>query len=168
MGGTDRWAGHRRPDPSAAALRQARRRVGVSPLSALFDKVKGVLARPGTAGAWWRGLRVVTWDGTELEVPDTTVNVGFFGRRTGTHGQAGFPTVRLSALVECGTRALVHAVSGPLSWHEKAQAAALCPALRPGMVLLADRGSDSYELMSRAAATGAPLLWRIQHHRVLP
>lgn len=111
---------------------------------------------------------MLAWDGTELEASDTTANAGFFGRHTGTHGQAGFPTLRLSALAECGTRALVDAVFGPLSWHEKAQAAVLCRALHPEMLLLADRGSDSYELMSQAARTGAHLLWRIQRHRVLP
>ncbi|MFE3730236.1 transposase domain-containing protein, partial [Nocardia sp. NPDC059154] len=51
-------------DPSAAALRHARRRVGSAPLAALFDQLKGTVASRGTAGSWWRGLRTVAWDGT--------------------------------------------------------------------------------------------------------
>ena len=46
-------------DPSASALRQARRRIGSAPLSALFEQVKGPVAAPDCAGAWWRGLRTV-------------------------------------------------------------------------------------------------------------
>ncbi|MFD9823555.1 transposase domain-containing protein, partial [Streptomyces violascens] len=49
-------------DPSAAALRQARRRVGSAPLAALFDEVKGAAAAADTAGSWWRGCG--WWPGT--------------------------------------------------------------------------------------------------------
>lgn len=156
------------PDPSSAALRQARRRIGAGPLVALFNKIKGPVAGSVTCGAWWRELRVVAWDGTELEVADTVANAGFFGRHSSTHGSSGYPQLRLSALVECGTRALIGATFGPLAQHEKKQAQTLCSCLGPGMVLLADRGSDSHDLMRAAAATGAHLLWRVQRHRVLP
>jgi hypothetical protein len=37
-------------DPSAAALRQARRRLGSGPLSVLFDHVKGAVAAQDAAG----------------------------------------------------------------------------------------------------------------------
>lgn len=155
-------------DPSAAALRQARRRVGSAPLALLFDQLKGTTAAPGCAGAFWRGLRTVAWDGTSLSVADTEANAGFFGRRTGPHGPGGYPLVNLVAIVECGTRALVDAVFGPHTVDERRHAVVLVRALRPGMLLLADRGFDGLPLMSAVTATGADLLWRVQTHRVLP
>ena len=155
-------------DPSGPALGQARRRIGSAPLIALFDRLKGPLAAADALGSHWQGLRTVAWDGTCLQVADSPANAAFFGRGSGTNGTGGFPLVRLSALVECGTRALVEAVAGPLIQSEQAQARLLCRALRPGMLLLADRSSAGFPLMRAAAATGAHLLWRIGVDRVPP
>jgi hypothetical protein len=148
-------------DPSAAALCQARRRVGSVPLAALFDQVKGTLATKDAAGSWWRGLRTVAWDGTGILVADSEQNRAYCGRHAGANGVGGFPLMRLPALVECGTRALIDAVAGPWTQSEEAQCQVLCRALQPGMLLLADRGSKGFLLARAAAATGAQLLWRI-------
>lgn len=155
-------------DPSAAALRQARRRIGSAPLAALFDEVKGVAAATDTPGSWWRGLRLVAWDGTGLQVPDSPENLIFCGRTAGKFGLGGFPLMRLTALVECGTRALIDVVVGPWKQSEKDQALLLCRALHPGMLLLADRGSKGVPLACAAATTGAHLLWRTSTDRLPP
>ena len=44
----------------------------------------------------------------------------------------------------------------------------LLHALRPGMLLLADRNFPGYDLWGLAAATGAHLLWRVKGNRVFP
>ncbi|MEU5108740.1 MULTISPECIES: hypothetical protein [unclassified Streptomyces] len=69
--------------------------------------------------------------------------------------------IRLSALVECGTRALIDAALGPWTQAEESQCTALCRVLRPGMLLLADRGSKGFALARSAAATCAQLLRRM-------
>lgn len=148
-------------DPSAAALRQARRRLGSAPLSVLFDQVKGVVAAEGTAGSWWRGFRTVAWDSTGILVADSEANRSYCGRHTGKNGAGGYPLMRVSALVECGTRALIDAVLGPWTQAEEAQCTLLCRALGPGMLVLADRGSKGFALARAAAATGAQLVWRM-------
>src|SRR4051812_2207567 len=65
--------------PSAGGLAQARRRVGVAPLRALFDLLRGPAAGPvaGAAGpgVWWRGRLVTAIDGTMLCCPDSTANL---------------------------------------------------------------------------------------------
>jgi hypothetical protein len=166
---TARWPGSVLVDPSAAALRQARRRLGVEPLALLFDRLRGVVGTPATVGVFWRGLRLVAWDGTCLEVPDSEVNVARFRRHAArTTRPAGYPQVRLTTLVECGTRALIDAVFGPQQYTEWPQARALLPSLRSGMLLLADRGYDGFEALRDAAATGADVLWRVQSGRLLP
>jgi hypothetical protein len=157
------------PDPSAAALRQARTRLGTAPLALLFDRLRGPLGTADTLGVFWRGLRLVAWDGTCLEVADSKDNVSHFSRHGArTTRPAGYPQVRLTALVECGTRAVIDAVFGPLRHKELPQAHDLLPALSPGMLLLADRGYDGFEAIRDAAATGADLLWRVQAGRLLP
>ncbi|EKX65046.1 IS4 family transposase [Streptomyces ipomoeae] len=156
-------------DPSAAALRQARQRLGVKPLMMLFDRLRGPVGTAATPGVFWRGLRLVAWDGTCLEVADSPQNVACFRRHAArTSRPAGYPQLRLTALVECGTRALIDAVFGSQQYTELPQARCLLASLRPGMLLLADRGYDGFEALRDAAATGADLLWRVQSGRLLP
>ncbi|GAA5702521.1 hypothetical protein Save01_03338 [Streptomyces avermitilis] len=156
-------------DPSAAALRQARQRLGPEPLALLFDRLRGLLGTTDTLGVFWRGLRLVAWDGTCLEVADSVANVARFRRHGArTTRPASYPQVRLTALIECGTRALIDAVFGPQQYTELPQARALLPSLGPGMLLLADRGYDGFQGLRDAAATGADLLWRVQAGRLLP
>ena len=134
----------------------------------LFDRLRGPLADPAATGSWWRGLRLVAWDGTSLQVADSTANLAHFGGHNTCHGPGGFPSLQLSALVECGTRALLDAVFGPAHTPENPQNQQLCRSLAPGMLLLADRASAGYPLMRRAVTAGAELLWRLKDNRVLP
>jgi Insertion element 4 transposase N-terminal len=58
------------PPITATGLWHARARLGVRPMRALFDLLRGPAAAIGTAGARWAGLLVVAIDGTSLDVPD--------------------------------------------------------------------------------------------------
>ena len=152
--------------PSEEALSNARARLGAEPLRLLFEKAAGFVASPGAAGAWWRGLRLVSLDGTTLDVQDEEANWARFGGPSaktpdGKRLRGAFPQVRLLALAECGTRALAAAVWGSYSTGEKTLARQLIGRLGEGMVCLADRNFACWELWRDAAATGAELLWRI-------
>jgi hypothetical protein len=71
--------------------------------------------------------------------------------------------------VECGTRAVIDAAfDGAARASEQVLARRLLAALRPGMLLLADRNFPGHELWGLAAATGAHLLWRAKANLVLP
>jgi hypothetical protein len=150
--------------PSSSALAQARRRVGVAPLRALFS----LLAGSAAGAVRWRGLLVCAIDGTTMFVPDSPANLARFGRQTGTHGGSGYPMLRLVAVVACGTRTVLDAVFGPLRIGEISLAPRLFGCLRPGMVLLADRNFAVADLLGRIASTGADLLIRCKHGRRLP
>jgi hypothetical protein len=159
--------------PSEEALSNARARLGAEPLRLLFEKVAGFVAPAGAPGAWWRGLRLVSMDGTTLDAQDVQANWARFGgpsTRTpdGKRLRGAFPQVRLVALAECGTRALVAAVHGAFSTGEKTLARELIGKLDEGMLCLADRNFACWELWHDAAATGAQLLWRIGASFTLP
>ncbi len=98
--------------PSGSALRQARQRLGPAPMKALFDLISGPAATATAAGRW-RGLRVVAVDGTLLPVPDCAANLTVFTRQRLGNGISGYPQLRLTALVACGTRSVIAAVFGP-------------------------------------------------------
>ena len=151
--------------PSSSALRQARRRVGSAPVKALFELVAGPLARLRTPGGWWRGLRVVAFDGTTIAVPDSDANRARYGKRASRNGETGYPVVRLVALVECGTRAMLGALFGSPSAGELDYATRLLDRLCPGMLLLADRNFDAGPFLAQTAATGADLLVRLKANR---
>ena len=156
--------------PASSALTRARQRLGARPLELLFGLRRGTLAVAGTPGAFAFGLRLVAWDGTGIDAADTPANAAAFG---GVQG--GGPQLRLLALIECGTHALIDAVfDGVARASEQKLARRLLPALGPGMLLLADRNFPGWELWGLAAGTGADLAWRIKKNlvftpsRVLP
>ena len=175
LAGTLAWAarGVAVAVPSEEALSRARARLGPTPLRLLFEAVAGPLASPDTVGAFWRGYRVLSLDGTTLDVQDTAANWERFGGpatkvATGARLRGGFPQLRVVALAECGTRALLGATAGPYSTGEKTLAGQLLGHLGSGMLVLADRGFPSHQLWRDAAATGAALLWRVGASFSLP
>jgi hypothetical protein len=145
--------------PTASALAQARRRVGVGPLRFLFELLRG----PAPGGLRWRGLLVCALDGTTMAVPDSAANLACYPRPRGGNGTVGYPLARLVALVACGTRAVIDAVSGPAAGPgtgEVSYAYRLLAALRPGMLLLADRNFAAGKLAAAVTGTGAQFLIR--------
>ena len=175
LAGTLAWAarGVTVAVPSEEALSNARTRLGSAPLRLLFEKAAGPLAGPGSPGAFWRGLHLVSLDGTTLDVQDTEANWAHFGgpstkEPSGKKLRGAFPQARLLALAECGTRALIAACCGAYPTGEKTLARQLLPRLAAGMLLLADANFACYELWRDAAAAGAELLWRAGAQLSLP
>jgi hypothetical protein len=156
--------------PSQVAITKARTRLGPEPLALLFDRACVPLATPGTRGAFYRGWRLVSVDGTTVDVADTPANAEVFGRAgTGRGDGSAFPQLRMVALGECGTHAVIAAVVDSYDVAEVALAKDLLPAaLVPSMLVLADRGFTSFPLWEKASATGADLLWRAKSNAVLP
>ncbi|MEU4245766.1 IS4 family transposase [Actinoplanes sp. NPDC026619] len=153
--------------PSSSALRQARQRLGPAPMRALFDLLRGPAAT--TAGqVRWRGLLLAALDGTTLTVADSPANAGRYHKHRCVNGTSGYPLLRLSALLTCGTRSVIDAVFDPVSVGELDQARILTRSLRPGMLLLADRYYAAAAFLATVAETGAHLLIRAKANRRLP
>jgi hypothetical protein len=162
-----RWGSWRMPAKSS--LFRARERLGAEPLRVLFAATARPLATPSTPGAFWRGLRLMAVDGSCWDAADTPANDKEFGR-PGTHrgeGGGAFPQVRMVALVECGTHAVVDAELDGCRVGEVTLAARVARSAGPGMLVLADREFLGVPLWRAVAATGAHLLWRVPANRVL-
>ncbi len=90
--------------PTAKALRDLRRRLGSTPVRALFDVLSGPLARPTTPGVRFGPYRTVSFEGCSSQnVANSDRNRAWLGR-TSHHG---YPMLELMTLVETGTRALL-------------------------------------------------------------
>jgi hypothetical protein len=156
--------------PTKGALAQARSRLGPEPLRALFEQVAVPLATPQVAGAFYRDLRLVSIDGTCIDLADSPANDERFGRPESGRGQGvgGFPQLRLVALAECGTHAITDVALGPYTTGELTLSDELWPSLGAGMLCLADRNFYGYERFQKARQTGAQLLWRVKSTVGLP
>ena len=154
--------------PSSVAISKARARLGAQPMAALFRAGCVPLATPATPAGFYRGLRLVSIDGSTLDAPDTADNVETFGRPGTGRGESAFPQLRIVALAECATHAMFAAAMGPYGTGEATLAKQLVGALDNTMLVLADRGFTAHPLFSAMAATGAQLLWRAKSNAVLP
>jgi hypothetical protein len=155
--------------PSTGSITKAKARLGAAPLKLLFDRVAGPCGTQATPKTFWRGLRVATVDGFTLDVADTPANAKHFGRGSnGSKTGNPYPQLRALFLTESGTRSLLAAAYGPYRSGEQTLARDLLSALRPGMLLLADRNFASWALWSQVAATGAHLCWRMSASFRLP
>jgi transposase IS4-like protein/DDE family transposase len=166
-----RWLHLGGVDPALAtksAITRARCRLGVAPLERLFQHLAHPFAGPGTPGAWYRGRRLVSLDGTTIDLPDTPELEARFGRPAASRGASGFPQLRLLGLTETGTHVLFAVAVDRYDGSEVGLAPQLLAQLRPEMLCLADRAFVGFELWREAAATGADLLWRLRANQVLP
>jgi hypothetical protein len=151
-----------------SGISQARTRLGEAPLRCLYEQVVLPIATPATKGAWYRQWRLVSLDGSCLDVADTEANRATFGRPEASRGESAFPQLRFVALVENGTHVLFGTRLGSFADGETTLAHDVLPALRPGMLCLADRQFFGHTLWQAAAAKGADLLWRVKRNLRLP
>ena len=156
-------------DPSAtirvagkSGISQARTRVGWEPFRQLHDEVVKPIAVPATKGAWYGPWRLVSLDGSTLDVADEKVNEDAFGRPGASRGSSAYPQIRFVSLVENGTHVLFGSQMDAYATGEITLAKTVLPCLRKGMLCLADRQFFGYELWKQARATGANLLWRVK------
>lgn len=156
-------------DPGAAirvtgksGISQARTRLGSEVMHRLYDDVVRPVATPATKGAWYKQWRLVSLDGSTLDVADDPAIEAAFGRPGAGRGTSAFPQIRFVALVENGTHVLFAAKMAGCATSELALAKEVVPALREGMLGLADRNFFSYGMWNLARANGADQLWRIK------
>src|SRR5256884_4669953 len=151
-----------------SGISQARTRLGWEPLRQLHDEVVRPVAVAATKGAWYRSWRLVSIDGSTLDVADEDGNNEAFGRPGASRGESAYPKIRFVSLVENGTHVLFGSRMADYATSEIALAKTVLPSLKKGMLCLADRGFFGFEMWKQAAATGADLLWRGRKKNHLP
>jgi hypothetical protein len=107
-------------------------------------------------------------DGSTLEVADNQDNEKAFGRPSASRGTSAYPQVRFVSLVENGTHVLFGTQMSGYGDGEITLAHKVLPALKPGMLCLADRNFYGYDLWKKARDSGADLLWRVKKNLRLP
>lgn len=155
-----------------SGISQARTRVGSDPLQLLHDELVVPIAvresKKVTKGAWYKKWRLVSIDGSTLDVADTKENDAAFGRPVASRGKSAFPQIRVVSLVENGTHVLFGSRMAGCRTGEKTLSKEVIGFLNREMLCLGDRNFFSYSLWQQAQETGADHLWRVKKNLKLP
>ena len=148
-----------RPNVTGGAIVQARDRLGDQPLETLFTTTAAQWATASANEHRWRGLAVYGVDGSRLRIPDTPANDQTFGRPKSGRGRAGYPQVRIVALMVLRSHVLAGLVVGACAEGEVTLAASLWPTLPEASLTIVDRGFLSYLLFHQIQAAGPNRHW---------
>ena len=151
-----------------SGISQARTRLGWTPVKQLHDEVVKPIAIKSTKGAWYRRWRLVSLDGSTLDIADQEENEKVFGRPGSSRGNSAFPQLRFVSLVENGTHVMFGTQLGGTATGETTLAKGVIASLAKGMLCLADRNFFGFELWRQGSSTGADMLWRIKKNISLP
>ena len=141
------------PSLAPSNVTKARYRLGAEPLRWLFDKVaQKWRATPGLGD--YRGLSLWGVDGTHLRVQDSDENSAHFGKPGGRggSGDAGYPQMRVAALMNLSNRLLADASAGPWSTSENELASNLWEQVPDDSLTINDRGFLSYMILLELVA----------------
>jgi hypothetical protein len=164
-----RWLQPFRPGaiPPRSTSCEARQRLGIAPIGHLAEDTIGLLGRPETPGAFYRGMRTMALDRFVVDLPDTAANDRAFGRPGRGRAPAAFPQARVPALCETGSHVLWRSLIKPCHRGEVAMAPDLLRLLQPDMLLLWDRNFLSYRTASEVRRRRAHLLARIKSNLII-
>lgn len=126
-------------------LSKARYRIGSEPLRWLFERVAAEWSEtPGLGG--YRGLSLYGADGTHLRVQDSDENFDHFGKPGGRGGSddAGYPQLRMVALLNLSNRLLAGMRAGPWSKSEQTLVKELFALIPKNSLTILDRGFVNY------------------------
>jgi DDE family transposase len=161
---------------SLAGYCQARARLPLSALQVLLrDSSQAMRAAvmkrtanddpPGVG--LWHGLRAFLVDGSSTIAPDTPDLQEAFGQPSGQKPGCGFPVPKLLALFDAFTGMVVEMLGFPLYTHEQSKVWMLHPLLKPGDLLVGDRGFCSFVHLAMLQARGVHACFRCHQRQIV-
>jgi hypothetical protein len=159
--------GERLALPGKSAITQARQRLGIASVRALFHRVCVPLATPTTPGAFLESLRLMVIDQSTELVVDTPENAAVFGKHSSQYGPSAFPVLLVCYLMECGTHAFIDVLIRPGHANPVDLARRLVRSVTAEMLVLLDRGLTVWPVIWALSQRGTPLLGRVQADRLL-
>ncbi len=149
-----------------SAISYRREQLGLAPVQGLFARCCRPMCTPATIGAYRFGKRLMALDGTMQDVPDTQANAAAFARPSNQYGEGPFPQIRLLALSECGSHAIVDATISDHTQAERRLAEQLLPSLEPDMLLLHDAQFTGLRFWQAIRARRAHVMGPLPSHHL--
>jgi hypothetical protein len=132
----------------------------------LYGLVKALIPGTETEGLW-RGHRTFLVDGSAFSMPDTPELREQFGQPGAQAPGCGFPVAKILALFHAGTGVLLKVMVAPLRSHEMAGVGGIHPALKPGDVLVGDRGFCSFAHLAILTGAGVSAVFRMHQRQIV-
>jgi hypothetical protein len=157
--------GRRPPPDTTSPYCQAR---GALPAERLQEIHEALVRESNAAVAvknLWCGRQVFTVDGTTITAPDTPENQRAFPQQSAQKPGCGFPIIRVVALLSLATGRLTAWATGHWRQHEVTLLQALWDDLRPGHVLLGDRGFCNWALLAQCLQRQVDAVFRVKGSR---
>ena len=159
-------AGGKPVGSSTGSYSKARGRLALEELEAVNARV---CSRLDDAESLLGGRRILVVDGTGISLDDTAANQEAFPQPTNQAPGCGHPVMQVVALMRLSSGAFEHACISPLSASESGLFyCELIEHLRPGDVLVADRGFSSFVHYAELARRGVDALMRLHGSRPWP
>jgi hypothetical protein len=152
---------------TASAYCQARMKLPLPIFEQLLRSVSTALQREALDEGRWLGHRTFWADGSSFSMPDTPALHKHFGQPGRQLPGCGFPVAHLLALFHAGTGMVVQILAAPLRTHDLSEVVGLHPALRPGDVLVADRGFCSYAHLALLVQAGVHAVFRMHQKQIV-
>jgi len=144
---------------------QARSQLPLERLDEIHDAVVTEAEAGLATRDLWCGLRVFALDGTTLTAPDTAENQAAFPQQKGQRPGCGFPILRLVAFFALATGMITGWIHGAYGQSELALLQHLWEHLRPGELLLGDRGFCTWGLLAQCRARQVHAVFRVRGSR---
>lgn len=145
--------------PDQAAFQRARKKLPLDVIQGLF--AKAVSMATSLAGDFtslrWKDHRVLAIDGTRKNMPRSSDLSGFFGTPSG----ASCPQMIVCTLYDVLAKIPLDCVAAPHDTSERALAGTLTENLKPGDLILMDRGFPGFRLFDDLLKTGVDFLVRL-------
>jgi hypothetical protein len=149
---------------NTAAYCKARQRLRLDDIKRVHQNVVAHLSSGHNHDLTWYGRSVKVVDGSAVTLPDSAANQEQYPQPPGQRVGCGFPIIRLVALFELGTGAVLAWAYANLWQHETHLFRRLWSLLSPGDVVLMDRGFCSYVDICLLRARGVDTVCR-KHQR---
>ena len=157
------------PLPSAnnAAYCKARTKIKDSDLKVIHEKVCEKVEQRVISDQRWKGRDVRVLDGTGITLPDTAENQAKFPQPSIQRKGCGFPVMKVVACFCLASGALLKWVETELKRHESRILQQFIGFLKPGDVVLTDRGFSSYGNFATLFNEGIDALMRVHQMKKL-
>ena len=115
----------------------------------------------------WLGHRVLLIDGSSFSMPDVAALQADFGQPGNQAKGCGFPVAHILALFHAGTGLLLEVTAAPLRSHDMAGVGGILPLLKPGDVLVADRGFCSFAHLGLLICKDVHAVFRLHQKQIV-
>jgi hypothetical protein len=150
-----------------SAYCQARARLPLAVFRAVLQFVTRALVPQTEVEGLWRGHRTFLVDGSSFSMPDTPELQRHFGQPGGQAAGCGFPVATILALFHAGTGLLLDVIAAPRRTHDMGQVDGVHPTLKPGDVLVGDRGLCSFPHLALLLGRGVHAVFRMHQKQIV-